>query len=95
MSPTTSQDTGTSMASIAALWAARSFFLNTEKARASVVPETFWYFSCVGGFLLLAYAVYRADPVFIIGQATGLVIYARNIYFIWSNRRAPRPASIV
>jgi lipid-A-disaccharide synthase-like uncharacterized protein len=70
-------------------------WIASEKARASVVPETFWYFSCVGGFLLLAYAVYRADPVFIIGQATGLVIYARNIYFIWSNRRAPRPASIV
>jgi len=57
-------------------------WIASEKARASIVPETFWYFSFVGGFMLLAYAVYRADPVFILGQAAGLVIYARNIYFI-------------
>jgi len=55
----------------------------TEKARASIIPETFWYFSFFGGILLLAYAVYRADPVFILGQATGLIIYSRNIDFIW------------
>ena len=41
----------------------------TERARASIVPETFWYFSFFGGALLLSYACYRADPVFIIGQA--------------------------
>jgi lipid-A-disaccharide synthase-like uncharacterized protein len=52
----------------------------TEKARASIIPETFWYFSFAGGILLLAYAVYRLDPVFMLGQATGLVIYSRNIY---------------
>lgn len=62
-------------------------WIATEKARESVVPETFWYFSCAGGFMLLAYAVYRADPVFILGQATGLVIYARNIHFIWLAKR--------
>ena len=64
-------------------------WIASEKARASIVPETFWYFSFVGGFLLLAYAVYRADPVFILGQATGLVIYSRNIYFIWVGKREP------
>ena len=57
-------------------------WIATEKARASIIPETFWYFSFFGGILLLAYAVYRADPVFILGQATGLIIYSRNIYFI-------------
>ena len=67
-------------------------WIASEKARASIVPETFWYFSFVGGLMLLAYAIYRADPVFIIGQATGLVIYARNIYFIWTNKRAPSAA---
>jgi lipid-A-disaccharide synthase-like uncharacterized protein len=70
-------------------------WIASEKARASIVPETFWYFSFVGGFMLLAYAVYRADPVFIIGQAAGLVIYARNIYFIWVNKRAPEAARAV
>jgi len=66
----------------------------TEKARASIIPETLWYFSLFGGLLLLAYAVYRMDPAFIVGQAAGLVIYARNIYFIWLGKRAPSPANV-
>jgi lipid-A-disaccharide synthase-like uncharacterized protein len=67
-------------------------WIATEKARASIIPETFWYFSFAGGILLLAYAIYRLDPVFILGQATGLVIYSRNLYFIWLGKRAPSPA---
>ena len=67
----------------------------TEKARASIIPETFWYFSFFGGLMLLAYACYRLDPVFILGQAIGLVIYSRNIYFIWLGKRAPSPAKLV
>jgi len=39
-------------------------WIATERARASIIPETFWYFSFFGGLLLLAYACYRADPVF-------------------------------
>lgn len=70
-------------------------WIASEKARESVIPETFWYFSCAGGVLLLAYAIYRVDPVFIIGQATGLFIYARNIYFIWLGKRAPSPVKTV
>jgi lipid-A-disaccharide synthase-like uncharacterized protein len=58
----------------------------TERARASIVPETFWYFSFLGGLMLLSYAIHRMDPVFIIGQATGLIIYSRNIYFIWQGK---------
>lgn len=64
-------------------------WIATERARASIIPETFWYFSFAGGVLLLAYAIYRLDPVFILGQATGLVIYSRNIYFIWLGKRVP------
>ena len=70
-------------------------WIATEKARASTIPETFWYFSFGGGILLLAYAIYRLDPVFILGQATGLVIYSRNLYFIWLGKRAPSPAKAV
>jgi lipid-A-disaccharide synthase-like uncharacterized protein len=62
-------------------------WIASEKARRSIVPETFWYFSLLGGAMLLAYAIYRVDPVFILGQAMGLAIYARNIYFIWTHRR--------
>lgn len=62
-------------------------WIASERARASIVPETFWYFSLFGGALLFAYAIYRLDPVFMLGQGMGLVIYSRNIYFIRSNRR--------
>ena len=59
----------------------------SERVRQSIVPEAFWYFSFAGGLMLLIYAIYRADPVFIIGQGSGLVIYSRNIYFIWLGKQ--------
>ena len=59
----------------------------SERARQSIVPEVFWYFSFMGGALLFAYAIYRMDPVFILGQGMGLLIYARNIDLIWQNKR--------
>lgn len=58
-------------------------WLSTEKRRKSVIPVAFWYFSILGGVILLAYAIYRADPVFIAGQGTGLFIYSRNLYFVY------------
>lgn len=61
-------------------------WIASERARRSIVPETFWYFSFAGGSMLLAYAIYRMDPVFILGQGGGLLIYARNIHFIWQGR---------
>jgi lipid-A-disaccharide synthase-like uncharacterized protein len=65
----------------------------SERAKQSIVPVAFWYFSVAGGVTLLSYAIYRADPVFIAGQAGGLLIYARNLYFI--HRRRPREADQV
>ncbi len=65
-------------------------WIASERARRSIVPETFWYFSFIGGLMLFAYAIYRVDPVFIMGQGTGLLIYARNIYFIWSDKKQSR-----
>ena len=59
----------------------------SEKARRSVVPAAFWTFSILGGALLLVYAIYRKDPVFIAGQAGGLFIYFRNVWFIRRERR--------
>lgn len=59
----------------------------SERARRSVIPVVFWYFSIGGSIMVLAYGVHRADPVIIIGQLTGTVIYARNLYFIWREGR--------
>jgi lipid-A-disaccharide synthase-like uncharacterized protein len=57
-------------------------WIASERARRSVVPVAFWYFSMGGGLMLLTYAIYRADPVFILGQLMGVVIYARNLWLI-------------
>ena len=65
-------------------------WLASEKAQKSVIPNAFWYFSISGGLTLFVYALYRQDPVFILGQSTGLLIYARNLYFI---RRNKEPAT--
>jgi lipid-A-disaccharide synthase-like uncharacterized protein len=65
-------------------------WIASERKRKSVVPRQFWYFSIGGGLTLLAYAIYRLDPVFVLGQAAGLFVYARNLYFI-HHRRASHP----
>ena len=57
-------------------------WIASEKHKKSVVPLTFWIFSVLGSSLLLIYAIYRKDPVFILGQAPNLLIYFRNIWFI-------------
>ena len=59
----------------------------SERAGRSVIPLAFWIFSICGGVLLLAYALYRKDAVFIVGQAFGLFVYLRNIYFVTRERR--------
>jgi len=62
-------------------------WIASERARRSVVPIAFWYFSIGGGAILLAYAIYRADPVFIFGQSMGLFIYLRNLWLIHAEQR--------
>ncbi|HPG21208.1 MAG TPA: lipid-A-disaccharide synthase N-terminal domain-containing protein [Amaricoccus sp.] len=64
-------------------------WISSERARKSVMPVAFWYFSLAGGAILLTYAIYRRDPVFILGQATGLFIYSRNLWLIRAEKRAP------
>jgi lipid-A-disaccharide synthase-like uncharacterized protein len=63
-------------------------WITSERQRRSVVPLAFWYFSLAGGTVLLAYAIWRRDPVFIAGQAGGLIIYLRNLHFRLRERRA-------
>ena len=62
-------------------------WLASEKARRSVTPVLFWWFSLGGGIVLLAYAVHRRDPVFAVGQGSGLLIYLRNLLLIRRERR--------
>lgn len=62
-------------------------WIASEKAKKSVIPLSFWFFSIGGGALLFAYAVYKGDPVFIVGQGLGLFIYLRNLWLIKKDRK--------
>lgn len=70
-------------------------WIQSERHKRSVVPVAFWYWSLGGGLTLLAYAIYRRDPVFILGQLFGVGIYLRNLYLIRAASRnalgAPAP----
>ena len=65
-------------------------WIASERAGHSVVPMAFWVFSIGGGLMLLGYALYRKDPVFIIGQAFGVFVYLRNLQFILRDRGSGR-----
>jgi lipid-A-disaccharide synthase-like uncharacterized protein len=54
----------------------------SERAGRSVIPRAFWYFSIAGGMILLSYAIWRRDPVFILGQSGGLFVYLRNLVLL-------------
>ena len=59
----------------------------SERHQDSVFPVAFWFFSLCGGLTLFTYAVYRLDPVFIIGEGAGVLIYLRNLYLIRRKRQ--------
>src|SRR5437899_13036278 len=59
----------------------------SERKRDSVVPEAFWWLSLLGGLTLLSYASYKQEPVFMLGQAMGLVVYVRNLMLVNKAKR--------
>lgn len=74
-----------------ALFSARFLvqWLASERVRRSIIPTAFWWLSLAGGATLLTYAVWRRDPVFILGQGAGLLVYARNLMLIRQNGACP------
>jgi lipid-A-disaccharide synthase-like uncharacterized protein len=60
----------------------------SERKGESIIPIYFWYLSLVGSLILLAYAIFRRDPVFILGQCTGFIVYTRNLMLIYRKRAA-------
>jgi lipid-A-disaccharide synthase-like uncharacterized protein len=65
----------------------------SERKGETVIPVHFWYLSLVGSLILLAYAVFQRDPVFILGQSTGLIVYLRNLMLIYRKRPASAEVS--
>jgi len=66
-------------------------WLVSEKLKRSVIPVAFWYLSVIGCLMTLVYAVYIQEPVFIIAQVGGLLIYSRNLFFVYRDRRKTHP----
>ena len=62
-------------------------WIYSEKKGESTIPLVFWYLSIFGGLGLLTYAIFRKDPVIIIGQTFGILIYLRNLILIYKNNR--------
>ena len=61
-------------------------WLYSEKKGESSIPITFWYLSIFGGLGLLIYAIFRKDPVIIMGQSFGIFIYLRNLILIYKKK---------
>jgi lipid-A-disaccharide synthase-like uncharacterized protein len=68
-------------------------WIASERAGHSIIPVAFWLFSIGGGVLLLVYALYRRDVVFIAGQAFGVFVYLRNLQFVIRDRKAAASAA--
>lgn len=63
-------------------------WLASERKKESVIPISFWAYSLMGSAILLTYAIYREDPVFIVGQTFGFAVYIRNLQFIFKKRES-------
>ncbi len=68
-------------------------WIASERAGRSYVPVAFWYLSIFGGAMLLSYAIYRQDVVFILGQSMGVIVYSRNLVLIYKAKKADRLAA--
>lgn len=57
-------------------------WIHSERHQQSLIPISFWYFSLIGGLTVLAYGFHKAEPVIILGQLPGTIVYARNLILI-------------
>lgn len=57
-------------------------WITSEKKGQSIIPKSFWIFSILGSSLLLFYAIHRRDPVFILAQSFGIIVYFRNLILL-------------
>ncbi len=66
-------------------------WIASERKKQSVMPTAFWWFSLAGGLCLLSYATFRGDPIFILGQSAGMVVYFRNLVLLRRRRPEQEP----
>jgi len=61
-------------------------WIHSEKHGKSLIPVSFWYLSLLGGLVVLAYGLHKLDPVIILGQLPGTIVYTRNLMLIKRNQ---------
>lgn len=66
-------------------------WIASERKKESYIPLLFWYLSLAGSVILLTYAIYRKDPVFILGQSSGFIVYIRNLMLIYRKKAEEVP----
>ena len=57
-------------------------WIASERRGKSHIPEFFWWLSLSGATLLLVYFTLRGEPVGMLGQSVGWLVYSRNLYLI-------------
>lgn len=57
-------------------------WVHSERHKQSLIPVSFWYLSLIGGLIVLAYGLHKLDPVIILGQLPGTIVYSRNLVLI-------------
>jgi len=67
-------------------------WIASERKQESVVPISFWWLSLSGNYLVLAYAIWKRDPIFVMGQVPGSIIYLRNLMLIYRKPGASESA---
>ncbi len=60
-------------------------WIHSERHQQSIIPVSFWYLSLLGGLIVLAYGLHKLDPVIILGQLPGTIVYSRNLVLIHRN----------
>jgi len=68
-------------------------WISSERQKRSIIPKAFWYFSLGGAAIILVYSIHRQDPVFIVGQSTGFIIYLRNLTLLAREKREKNAAA--
>lgn len=62
-------------------------WIHSERHQKSVIPVSFWYYSLIGGLTVLAYGIHKIEPVIILGQLPGTIVYTRNLMLIYREKR--------
>lgn len=65
-------------------------WIYSRKRQESILPMGFWIISLIGSFIIVSYAIVRLDPVLVLGQSTGFLVYIRNLYILHKNQKSAK-----